>query len=87
MVAERLMESKSYVTFLCTVPFNLHKSRVGLVAILERLNLLLEDHWGSEEPGTVAQEHHTAGPTGRVRKAKRSSQTRFKFGKGLDVRD
>jgi hypothetical protein len=72
MCAQRLMEGESYAT-ISMFPYFLHKIRVSLNAILERptsaqvyslarkMNLLLGEHWGNGEPGTVAQEHITVG--------------------------
>lgn len=102
MCAQRLMEGESYVT-ISMYPYILHKIRVGLNALLERptsvqvlslarkMNLLLEEHWGSGEPGTVAQEHYTVGhrqrPKGIPKLALVASllDPRFKFGAGLDA--
>jgi hypothetical protein len=104
MCAQRLMEGESYVT-ISMYPYILQQIRVGLNAILERptsaqvyslarkMNLLLEEHWGGVEPGTVAQEHISVGhmqrPKGIPKLELLASllDPRFKFGAGLDPRD
>jgi hypothetical protein len=105
MCAQRLLEGESYIT-ISMIAFIVWKIRRGLLNAIEsqesshhvvrlarKMNSRFEEHWGCQDPGTVATEHLTEGPRRRSKGIPRLAlvaslvDPRFKFGPGFSEFD